>query len=91
MSPALNGSSVLQHFERSNAIEIHNGIMFDFHPGLPHRYVYYTFSPVKMLIYMCWYFELYFVYPSFYLLVNCKLSSQKKYVHIPTPTCMNNQ
>ena len=35
MSPALNGSSVLQHFERSNAIEIRNGIMFDFYPGLP--------------------------------------------------------
>ena len=36
MSPALNGSSVLQHFERSNAIKICNGIMFDFYPGLPH-------------------------------------------------------
>ena len=32
MSPALNGSSALQRFERSNAIEIHNGIMFDFYP-----------------------------------------------------------
>ena len=30
MSPALNGSSALQRFERSNAIEIRNGIMFDF-------------------------------------------------------------
>ena len=36
MSPALNRSSALQHFERSNAIEIRNGIMFDFYPGLPH-------------------------------------------------------
>ena len=36
MSPALNGSSALQRFERSNVIEIHNGIMFDFYPGLPH-------------------------------------------------------
>ena len=35
MSPALNGSSALQRFERSNAIEIRNGIMFDFYPGLP--------------------------------------------------------
>jgi len=35
MSSALNGSSALQHFERSNAIEIQNGIMFDFYPGLP--------------------------------------------------------
>ena len=36
MSPALNGSSVLECFERGNAIEIHNGIMFNFYPGLPH-------------------------------------------------------
>ena len=36
MNPALNGSSVQQRFERSNAIEIRNGIMFDFYPGLPH-------------------------------------------------------
>ena len=36
MSPPLNGSSALQRFERSNAIEIRNGIMFDFYPGLPH-------------------------------------------------------
>ena len=35
MSPTLNGSSALQHFERSNAIEIGNGVMFDFDPGLP--------------------------------------------------------
>ena len=36
MSPALNGSSTLEHFERSNASEIRNGILFDFYPGLPH-------------------------------------------------------
>ena len=37
MSPAaLNRSSALECFERGNAIEIHNGIMFDFYPGLPH-------------------------------------------------------
>ena len=36
MSPALNGSTALQHFERGNAVEIHNGIMFNFYPGLPH-------------------------------------------------------
>ena len=33
MSPTLNGSSTLEHFEYSNAIEIHNRIMFDFYPG----------------------------------------------------------
>ena len=45
MSPALNGSSVLERFECSNVIEIRNRIMFDFCPGLPHIYifVYYTY------------------------------------------------
>ena len=36
MSPALNGSTMLQRFEHSNAVEICNGIMFDFYPGLSH-------------------------------------------------------
>ena len=39
MNPALNGSSALERFERGNAIEICNGIMFDFYPGLAHMYV----------------------------------------------------
>ena len=34
ISPALNQSSVLQRFERSNAIEIRNRIIFDFYSGL---------------------------------------------------------
>ena len=33
MRPVLNRSSVLQCFERGNAVEIRNGIMFDFYPG----------------------------------------------------------
>ena len=36
MRPVLNGSSELQHFERGNVVEIHNGTMFNFYPGLPH-------------------------------------------------------
>ena len=36
MSPALNGSSVIRHFEHSDAIEMHDGIIFDFYTGLPH-------------------------------------------------------
>ena len=36
MSPTLNGSSVIRHFEGSNAIEIRDGITFDFYMGLPH-------------------------------------------------------
>ena len=34
-SSSLNRSSALEHFKRSNAIEIRNGI-FNFYPGLPH-------------------------------------------------------
>ena len=36
MSPALNGSSEIRHFKHSNALEICNGITFDFYTGLPH-------------------------------------------------------
>ena len=36
MSPVLNGSSAIRHFEGSDAIEIRNGITFDFYTGLPH-------------------------------------------------------
>ena len=36
MSPTLNRSTALQHFECGNAIEMRNGLMFDFYPGLPH-------------------------------------------------------
>ena len=38
MSPALNGSSAIRRFEHSDAIEIRNGITFDFYMGLPHIY-----------------------------------------------------
>ena len=40
MSPALNGSSAIQRFEGNDAIEIHDGITFDFYTGLPHMYLY---------------------------------------------------
>ena len=35
MSPTLNGSSVIRHFKRSDAIEKRDGITFDFYMGLP--------------------------------------------------------
>ena len=38
MSPTRNGSTALQRFKRGNAIEMRNGIMFHFYPGLPHMY-----------------------------------------------------
>ena len=40
MSPAFNGNSALERFERSYAIEIRNRILFDFYPGLPHIIMY---------------------------------------------------
>ena len=36
MSPTLNGSSAIQRFEHSDAIEIRGGITFVFYTGLPH-------------------------------------------------------
>ena len=36
MSPVLNGSSVIQHFKHSNALEIRDRITFDFYTALPH-------------------------------------------------------
>ena len=36
MSPTLNESSVIRHFEGSNATKIRNEISFDFYTGLPH-------------------------------------------------------
>ena len=36
MSPALNENSVIRRFEGNAAIEIHDGITFDFYVGLPH-------------------------------------------------------
>ena len=49
MSPALNGSSALQRFECSNAIEIRNRIMFDFYLGLPHVCLYLCMYVCTML------------------------------------------
>ena len=42
MSPTLNGSSEIQHFECSDAIEISIGLIFDFYTGLPHVLVKVT-------------------------------------------------
>ena len=36
MSPDLNRSFALQRFERGNAVELRNGILFNLYPGLPH-------------------------------------------------------
>ena len=34
----LNRSTALQRFKSGNVVEIGNGIMFDFYPGLPHMH-----------------------------------------------------
>ena len=38
MSHALNGSSAIRCFEGSNAIEVRDGITFNFYTGLPHMH-----------------------------------------------------
>ena len=50
MSPALNGSSAIQRFEGSDAIEIHDGIMFDFYTGLPQ---YFFLSTWGVMCFFC--------------------------------------
>ena len=40
MSSALNGSSAIWRFEGSDAIEIRDGLTFDFYTGLPHVNLY---------------------------------------------------
>ena len=40
MSPVFNGSTAIQRIERGNTVEIRNGIMFQFLPGLPHMVVF---------------------------------------------------
>ena len=34
--PTLNRNSAVQHFERSDSVEIHDGIIYDFYTGLSH-------------------------------------------------------
>ena len=49
MSPALNGSSALQHFEHGNVVEVSkyaNGIMFNFYLGLSHVKSFQVFLPI---------------------------------------------
>ena len=50
MSPTLNGGTLLQRFERGNVVEIRNGIMFDFYPGLPQICI----SVVTRLVSLYW-------------------------------------
>ena len=48
MSPALNRSSAIRHFEGSDATEILDGIAFDFYTGLPHIYLFYSYIALLM-------------------------------------------
>ena len=47
MSPALNGSSAIRQFEGSNAVQIRDGITFNFYTGLPHMYLFVVLSNVS--------------------------------------------
>ena len=48
LNPALNRSSEIQRFERSDAIEIRNGIISDFYTGLPHIIFILQFDSWKL-------------------------------------------
>ena len=74
MSPTLNGSSVLQCFEHSNAIEIRNGIMFDFYPGLPQIENRSDNCILGTLNYVCW-------------RICCSLFLKKKLIHKSSLFC----
>ena len=54
MSPALNRSSEIQRLERSEVIEIRNGIIFDFYTGLPRMfnlsYLFFHVGPNNCLL-----------------------------------------
>ena len=55
MSPAPSGSLALQHVELSDALEIRDGIIFDFCSGLPHVLfapTAFMFASVKILHFM---------------------------------------
>ena len=45
MSPTLSRSSALQRVKFSDALEIRNGIIFDFYSGLPHIVLFPRSSP----------------------------------------------
>jgi len=48
MSPTLNGNLALQCFKHSNAVEMYNGIMFNFYRGLPHLSCLKSSIPVDL-------------------------------------------
>ena len=50
--PTLNGSIALQRFEHGNTVDIRNGIMFDFYPGLPHVY-WHSVSCTTIILHVC--------------------------------------
>ena len=52
MSSAFNGSSALRRFEHSDAIEIRDGITFDFYTGLPQ--VYFAHNLCHTIITACY-------------------------------------
>ena len=81
-SPALNGSSAIQHLKLSDAIKIRDGIIFNFYMGLPHLR-----TGVKLLPIITW-------YPVAYRIINYSLQLQGSLVsrlHSPAffiPPCI---
>ena len=56
MSPALSGSSAIRRFKGNDAIEIRDGITFEFYTGLPHIRkcaIYNTNTQYAVFRYVC--------------------------------------
>ena len=54
MSPAFNKISALRCFKHGNAIEIQNGIMFDFYLVLPQLHMFAVVIPPLIVAYTKW-------------------------------------
>ena len=49
MSPALNESSAIRRFKHGDAIEIDDGITFDFYMGLPHIRLFHLHGVIPLI------------------------------------------
>ena len=50
MSPALSRGLALWHVKLGDALELPDGIIFDFYPGLPHMYSIMLHGMMFMLV-----------------------------------------
>ena len=85
MSPTINGSMALQRVEHNNAVQIHNGIMFDFYPGLPRiQFVWKTDLSIKHLQIPIWMTQ----HTFWHLLILTQDSRNKNLIQFRSMRCM---